>query len=63
MGTKRRVATWYQRRKGEYVVLPPGWKPRDGELVFTTQGQMMAFAKASKLMLRQVGMTGKGVAM
>ena len=63
MGTKRRVAVWFQRRKGEYVVLPPGWKRRDGELVFTTQGQMVAFARASKLMLRQVGMTGKGVAM
>lgn len=63
MGTKRRVAVWYQRRKGEFVVIPPNWKARDGELVFTTQGQMMAFAKASKLILRQVGMTGKGVAL
>lgn len=57
MGTKRRVATWYMRRKGEFVVKPPHWKPTDGDIVFTNQNQMMEFARASKLMLKQEGGT------
>lgn len=52
MGTRRKVATWRMRRRGEFVVTPPGWKAdRDGELVFTDQGQMMEFARASRLVL------------
>jgi hypothetical protein len=52
MGTRRKTATWRMRRRGEYVVTPPGWKAeRDGELVFTDQGQMMEFARASRLVL------------
>ena len=59
MGTKRKVALWYERRRGEYVVLPPNWKPKDdGSIVFTDRGQMLAFARASRLVLRQVGLEG-----
>ena len=54
MGTKRRVCLWYRRQKGEYVVKPPGWKPEHGDLVFTDKAQMIDFARASKLMLRDV---------
>lgn len=54
MGKKRRIATWWMRRPGEFVVRPPGWKPGDGDIVFTQQSQMMEFARASRLVLRDV---------
>lgn len=53
MGTRRKVCVWYKRRKHEYVVEPPGWKPRDGDIVFSDQNQMMSFAHASKLVLKE----------
>lgn len=54
MGTKRRVCLWYKRAKGEYVVLPPNWRPdRDGLMVFHDTNDMMKFAKAARLMLRE----------
>lgn len=55
MGTRRKVCLWRQRRPHEFVVKPPHWKPADGDIVFTNQGQMMEFARASKLMLKQEG--------
>ena len=55
MGTRRRVAAWYVRRPGEFVVVLPGQKKNDPELVFSKQSQMVEFARASKLVLRQVG--------
>ena len=58
MGTKRKVAVWYRRRKKEYVVEPPGWKPmRDGDIVFTDKNAMIEFSHAAKLILkeRQIG--------
>ena len=54
MGTHRRVAIWYIRRRGEYVMMMPGHK--NAEMVFTNQQDMQEAAKASKLILRQVGM-------
>ncbi len=56
VGTRRKVATWYIRRPGEFVVIPPGWRKNDPGLVFTKQSQMLEFARASRLMLKQVGM-------
>lgn len=53
MGTKRRIAEWWMRRPGEFVLRPPGWKPGDGDIVFTQQSQMMEFARASRLVLKQ----------
>lgn len=55
MGTRRKVATWYIRRPGEFVVFPPGWGKNPG-LVFSKQSQMLEFARASRLVLKQVGM-------
>lgn len=53
MGTKRRVATWYKRRRGEFVVRTPNWKPKDGDIVFTDQDQMIKFARAARLVLKE----------
>ena len=53
MGTKRRIAEWWVRSKGEYVVAPAGWKPRDGEIVFTEKKDMLGFARAARLILRE----------
>lgn len=53
MGTKRRVAIWYKRGHGEYCVIPPGWKPRDGDIVFSKKTQLIDFARASGLILRE----------
>lgn len=54
MGKRRKVAVWWMRAHGEYVLRPPGWKPGHGEIVFTQQSQMMDFARASRLMLKQL---------
>ena len=53
MGTKRKVCIWWERRKGELVAQPPGWKPSDGTIVFSKQSQLLEFARASGLMLSQ----------
>lgn len=60
MGTKRRVCIWHQRRKNEYLVEPPGWKPEDGDIIFSNQGQMLEFARASRLVLKERP-NGRGV--
>ena len=54
MGTKRKVALWWRRRRNEYVVLPPGWKPeKHGEITFASLDLMVEFARASGLILRE----------
>jgi hypothetical protein len=55
MGTRRKVAVWYTRRKGEYVILLPGRKKDDAELVFSRHSDMMEAARASRCILRDVG--------
>lgn len=51
MGTRRKVAVWYMRRPGEYVVIPPGW--RTEYLIFQNRRQMVEFARASRLILKE----------
>lgn len=58
MGTRRKVATWREIRKGEYLVRPAGWKPNHGDIVFTDRGDMLRFARASRMMLKQIGLEG-----
>lgn len=53
MGTKRRVCIWYMRNKSEYVVQPPGWKPMEGDIVFAHRDQMIKFARAARLVLKE----------
>ena len=55
MGTRRKVAVWYTRRKGEYVMILPGHKKKDHEVVFSKQSEMMEAARASGCILRDVG--------
>jgi hypothetical protein len=53
MGTKRKVATWWQRRPHEFVVRPHKWKPKDGEIVFASKGQMLNFARTTGMVLKE----------
>lgn len=53
MGTKRRVCIWYQRGKHDYVVEPPNWKPKDGITSFAHKRDMIMFAEAAKLILKE----------
>lgn len=52
MGTRRKVAIWFKRGRKEYVVMPPGWKPKEGFIVFSDKAQMIEFARASGLVLK-----------
>lgn len=51
MGTRRKVAVWYMRRPGEYVVIPPGWRAE--YLIFQNRRQMVEFARAARLILKE----------
>lgn len=53
MGTKRRVCLWYQRGKHDYVVEPPNWKPKNGITSFAHKKDMISFAQAAKLVLKE----------
>lgn len=55
MGTRRRVAIWYVRRRGEFVVKPQGKGYGKAELVFPSQTEMLSFARSARLVLKQVG--------
>ncbi len=55
MGTRRRVAIWFIRRHGEYVILSYPGKPKNLDCVFPSQNEMLAFARSARLMLKQVG--------
>ena len=52
MGTKAKKAIWFCRGKREYHVMPPGWKPSQGDIVFSSWEQMLEFARASRLILK-----------
>lgn len=50
VGTKVKFAAW--RKVGQiFVVRPPDW-PRNVELSFVNQGDMMRWASAERVMLR-----------
>lgn len=50
LGTKVKFAVW--KRVGKlFVVKPPNW-PKNCELSFTDQGDMMRWASAARVMLR-----------
>lgn len=50
MATRVRFAVW--RKVGRlYVVRPPGW-PKNTELSFTEQGDMIEWAKGAHVMLK-----------
>ena len=53
MGTKRRVCVWEQRGSREFAVEPPGWRPKDGDIIFTKRSQMLDFARAAGLILKE----------
>ena len=53
MGTRRRVCEWWQAGKSEYFCRPAGWRPKDGDIVFTDQGQMIKFARAGRMILKE----------
>ena len=53
MGTKRKVCVWWREGKHEYVCEPPGWKPKYGIISFADKQDMLSFARASRLMLRE----------
>lgn len=53
MGTKRKVAIWFLRRRGEYVILSYPGKPKNFDCVFHSQLDMMEFARASGLVLKE----------
>lgn len=54
MGTKRRVCIWWMRGDGEYVAVPAGWNVKKfGEFLFRDRGQLLKFARASKLILKE----------
>lgn len=50
MGTNIRFAVWYKRGR-IFIVRPPGW-PKNVDLSFTDQGDMMEWAKAEHVMLK-----------
>lgn len=52
VGSKRRVAIWYIRNKGEYVVIPPH-KPKNIDYIFCNQRDMLEFARASHFVLKE----------
>ena len=58
MGTKARKCIWWQRGKRDYIVEPPGWKPKHGIISFVDKEGMIEFARASKLVLKQKGLGG-----
>lgn len=53
MGTRRKVVLWKKTRWG-FTVIPPGWKPKDGEITFSTQQQMIDFARSMRAVLKDV---------
>ena len=53
MGTRRKVAVWFLRRKGEYVILDYPGKPKNFDCVFHSQNDMMEFARSAKLILKE----------
>ena len=55
MGSKRRVAIWRIRKKGEYVILDYPGKPKNFDCVFHSQLDMMEFARSAKLILKERG--------
>ena len=55
MGSKRRVAVWYIRKKNEYVILDYPGKPKNLDCVFRSQNDMMEFARSAKLILKERG--------
>lgn len=52
MGTRRRVALWYMRRRGEYVVNVPGPTTRVDH-VFPNRQMMLDAARAARLILKE----------
>lgn len=53
MGTRRRVCLWWQRGRHDYVVEPPNWKPKDGTMCFAHKSDMIPFAQAARLILKE----------
>ena len=55
MGTRRKVAVWFLRRKNEYVILDYPGKPKNFDCVFNSQNDMVMFARNAKLILKERG--------
>ena len=53
MGTRRKVAIWFLRRKGEYIILSYPGKPKNFDCVFHSQNDMVMFARNAKLILKE----------
>lgn len=53
MGTKRKVAIWFLRRRGEYVILSYPGKPKNVDHIFNSQFDMMEFARSAGLILKE----------
>jgi len=53
MGTKRKVAIWFLRRRGEYIILSYPGKPKNFDCVFHSQFDMMEFARSAGLILKE----------
>ena len=52
MATKRKVAGWFKRDR-LWVVYPPNW-PKNCELSFTEQDDMVAWAHNNGIILRDI---------
>ena len=55
---KRKVVLW-RRTKHGFSVTPPGLKPKDGEITFSSQQQMLAFARSIRGVLKDVTNYGR----
>lgn len=53
MGTRRKVAVWYLRRRGEYVIADYPGKPKNLDCVFNSQNDMVEFARSAGLILKE----------
>ena len=53
MGTRRKIALWWQRSYSEFVVVLPEWK-HGVEMVFRNQRDMLSFARGAGRMLKQI---------
>lgn len=52
MATKRRTAAWYRMGR-DYIVRPANWY-KGTMIIFSTQADMLEWARASRVMLKEV---------
>jgi len=52
MATKRRTAAWYWR-DGDFIVRPANWD-KGILMIFSTKADMLAWARDSRVMLKEV---------